>query len=89
MPLGRALRLPSPKEPARVPLVRVQLGLDELAHLGLVVGGEGGDGADGFAGAAAERGAAGEGAVVAGAGAETVELEGGGVVSGGVEGRGW
>ena len=57
-----------------MPLVRVQLGLVELADIDLVRGGEAGDGADGFARAAADERCAWEGAVVAGAGAEAVEL---------------
>lgn len=74
MPLGRALRLPRPEDPAGMPLVRIELRLDEFAHVGLVGGGEGGDGADGFARARADVRCAGESAVVAGAGAEAVEL---------------
>lgn len=59
MPLRCAFRLPRPKDPSRVPLVRVQLRFVEFAHVGLVGCGEGGDGADGFAGAGSDEGGTG------------------------------
>lgn len=87
MPLGRAFRLPGPEDPPRMPRIRIQLRLDEFPHVGLVGGGESGDGADVFARARADVRCSGESPVVAGAGAEAVELREVGKFGSGVEGH--
>lgn len=52
VPFGRALRLPSPKDPASSSLVGVELRFDKVPEVVFVDGGESGDGTGSFAVAA-------------------------------------
>lgn len=49
VPFGRALRLPSPKDPAGSSLVGVELRFDKVSEVVFVGGGESGDGTGTFA----------------------------------------
>ena len=75
MPLGRAFRLPRPKDPAGMLLVGVQLRVDEVLQVVLVIRAQIRNGAGGFAVAGADIAGAcvRQRAVVAGAFAEAVE----------------
>ena len=75
MPLGRALRPPSPEDPAGVLLIGIKLRVDEVLQVVLVLRAQVLDRAGGFAVAGPDVASAhvGERAVVAGAFAETVE----------------
>ncbi len=73
MPLRRTLRLPRPEEPARMPLISIELGIDESGKIVFIVLTQSRHRTGVFPIAAPYGAAARKGAVVAGAFAEAVE----------------